>query len=45
MVNLLDLNSGVSVVVMSTNGDYDLSQSWSGKGIAAELLLVTIDLV
>ena len=45
VVNLLDLNSGVSVVVMSTNGDYDLSQSWSGKGIAAELLLAAIDLV
>ena len=43
VVNLLDLNSGVSVVVMSTNGDYDLSQSWSGKGIAAELLLAAID--
>ena len=45
VVNLLDLNSGVSVVVMSTNGDYDLSQSWSGKGIAAELLLAAIDSV
>lgn len=43
VVNLLDLLSGVSVIVMSTNGDYDLSQSWSGKGIAAELLLATID--
>ncbi len=45
VVNLLDLESGVSVVVMSTNGDYDLSQSWSGKGIAAELLLTAISYV
>lgn len=42
VVNLLDMSSGISVVVMSTNGDYDLSQSWSGKGIAAELLLAAI---
>ena len=43
VLNLLDLNSGVSVIVMSTNGDYDLSQSGSGKGTAAELLLAAID--
>ena len=43
VVNLLDLNSNTTVVIMSTQGDYDLSQSWSGKGIAAELLLAAID--
>jgi len=44
VVNLLDMNTGMSVVVMSTNGNYDLSQSWSGKGVAAELLLAAISL-
>ena len=39
VVNLLDLNSNTTVVVMSTQGDYDLSQSWTGKGVAAELML------
>lgn len=42
VVNLLDLNSNITVVVMSTQGDYDLSQSWSGKGVAAELMLQTV---
>ena len=42
VVNLLDLQSGLSVIVMSTNGNYDLSQSWSGEGLAAKLLLAAI---
>ena len=42
VVNLLDLNSHTTVVIMSTQGDYDLSQSWSGKGIAAELILQAV---
>ena len=42
VVNLLDLNSNITVVVMSTQGDYDLSQSWSGKGVAAELMLQAV---
>ncbi len=42
VVNLLDLNSNTSVVVMSTQGDYDLSQSWTGKGVAAELMLQAV---
>lgn len=42
VVNLLDVRTGLSVIVMSTNGDYDLSQSWSGKGLAAELLLCAV---
>ena len=42
VVNLLDLNSNTTVVIMSTQGDYDLSQSWSGKGIAAELMLQAV---
>ena len=42
VVNLLDLNSNTSVVVMSTQGDYDLSQTWTGKGVAAELMLQAV---
>ncbi len=42
VVNLLDLNSNTSVIVMSTQGDYDLSQSWTGKGVAAELMLQAV---
>lgn len=40
--NLFDLNSNTSVVVMSTRGDYDLWQSWSGEGLAAELMWQTV---
>lgn len=42
VVNLLDLNSNTSVIVMSTQGDFDLSQSWTGKGVAAELMLQAV---
>ena len=42
VVDLLDLNSNTTVVIMSTQGDYDLSQSWTGKGVAAELMLQAV---
>lgn len=42
VVNLLDLNTNITVVVMSTQGDYELSQSWTGKGVAAELMLQAV---
>ncbi len=38
ILNLVDLQNQNILIIVSTNGDLDLSQTWANKGIAAELL-------
>ena len=38
ILNLVDLQSQNILIMVSTNGDLDLSQTWANKGPAAELL-------
>ncbi|MFZ6771517.1 serine hydrolase domain-containing protein [Undibacterium sp. SXout7W] len=38
ILNLIDLQSENVLILISTNGDLDLSQTWASKGPAAELL-------
>ncbi|MCH8622376.1 serine hydrolase domain-containing protein [Undibacterium sp. TS12] len=38
ILNLVDLQSQSILIMVSTNGDLDLSQTWANKGPAAEML-------
>ncbi len=38
ILNLVDLQNQNILIIVSTNGDLDLSQTWANKGIAADLL-------
>lgn len=38
ILNLIDLHSENVLIVVSTNGDLDLSQTWANKGLGADLL-------
>lgn len=42
ILNLIDLQSENVLIIVSTNGDLDLTQTWTNKGVAANLLSALI---